>query len=440
MAASALNWVRQARNDWSPGATVVKVVLWPLQVLVSAPALLFMGALAAMLLRPPNVEVFPIDRLLFVVLIVGVLARAVVQKQTIRFPQRATWPMLALTGVALASVLSQPYENEAWSVLAGKFIVPFALFYLAQFVFTNETRFRQFEIFCLLILAYLSFTSIAFLVGARSLIFPHFILNESLGHHADRARGPMLQAVANGVSMNLLGLIALHAYKRASVRGAKIVLVLLSVPLAILATMTRAVWLSFAGTVVALIVLSKNQRTRRAGFALVILAAVGLVLGLSVSRFGKTLGDRLEERSPLEYRQAVYSGGWQMFLQHPFTGWGFHRMPAELPRFVDGYQEKELFPHNTYLELLVEHGVIGLALYVWLMWEMWQLGRSAVPCEDRNGFLDRDFHLLWPVLLAIYYLNAAVVVMSYQFVNGLLYTVAGMLAAQRERTETCQSC
>jgi hypothetical protein len=31
--------------------------------------------------------------------------------------------------------------------------------------------------------------------------------------------------------------------------------------------------------------------------------------------------------------------------------------------------------------------------------------------------------------------NAATVVMSYQFVNGLLFTIAGMLAAQRRRAE-----
>ena len=40
------------------------------------------------------------------------------------------------------------------------------------------------------------FTAVAFLLDARSLIFPRFILDESLGIHVDRARGPFLQAVA----------------------------------------------------------------------------------------------------------------------------------------------------------------------------------------------------------------------------------------------------
>jgi O-antigen ligase len=129
-----------------------------------------------------------------------------------------------------------------------------------------------------------------------------------------------------------------------------------------------------------------------------------------------------------------------MFLQRPLWGWGFHSMPVELPRHVSGYTEKLLYPHNTYLELLAEHGVAGLGLYLWLMWEMWRLGRGAIPVNEREGFLDRYFHRLWPILLGMYWVNAAVVVMSYQFVNGLLFTMAGMLAAQQRRAEVLERC
>jgi O-antigen ligase len=115
-------------------------------------------------------------------------------------------------------------------------------------------------------------------------------------------------------------------------------------------------------------------------------------------------------------------------------------MPGELPRHVSGYDEKVLYPHNTYLELLVEHGVVGLALYLWLMREMWRLGRGAIPADEKDGFLDSQFHRMWPILLAVYWVNAAMVVMSYQFVNGLLFAMAGMLAAQRRRAERHQSC
>jgi O-antigen ligase len=421
-------------------ARALKLALGPMQAMMAAPTLLFLAALTAMLLRHPDVRFYEIDRLAFALLVVGVVGRAVIFRERLFVMERATWPMIGLTLLALASVAGRPFDNETWSLLAAKCIVPFTLFHLARLVFTGEKRFRQFEIFALLVLAYLSFMAIAFLVGAHQLIFPRFILDESLGYHADRARGPLLQAVANGVSLNLLGLLAVHAYRRGSLRGLKAVLLLAAVPIAILATMTRAVWLSFAGAVLALIFLSGNRRLRRAGLGIVLVAGTGLAVSVCSNEFDGTLRDRLQELGPVEYREAVYAGGWEMFLERPLTGWGFNQMPAELPRHVSGYKEKLLYPHNTYLELLVEDGIVGLALYLWLMWELWRLGRGPVPAGERGGFLDAEFHRLWPILLGVYWVNAAVVVMNYQFVNGLLFTMAGMLAGQRWRAQASELC
>jgi putative inorganic carbon (hco3(-)) transporter len=438
MAASAL---ALRRNGMDFAGRAVGVALWPLHALTAAPVLLFLAALTAMLLRHPDVQFYEIDRVAFGLLVVSVACRAVVCRPPFLM-ERATWPMAGLTLLAVISVIGQPFDHEAWSLLASKFIVPFALFHFAGLVFTEEKHFRQFELFALIVLGYLSFTAIAFLGGARELIFPRFILDESLGFHADRARGPLLQAVANGVSLNILGVLALHAYRRAKSRGGRFALaaLLASAPIAILATMTRAVWMSFAGTVLALVFISKSRSLRRVclGLVLVGMFAVGVVLGSP--ELGGALTDRVGERGPVDYRAAVYAGGWQMFLERPLAGWGFHQMPDALPRYVSGYKEKVLYPHNTYLELLVEQGVPGLALYLWLMWELWRLGRGPVPAGGKKGFLDRQFYCLWPILLLVYWANAMMVVMSYQFVNGLLFTMAGMLAAQRRRARIWKLC
>ncbi len=411
----------------------IVVGLRPLQVLMMMPTALFLVALAAMLLRPPDVPFYEVDRVAFGLLAAGVMVRAVVMRQRLLVVERATWPMIGLTLMAVASVITGPFDQQTWSLLAAKFLVPFALFHLAGLVFREERRLRQFEMFSLVVLAYLCFTAIAFLVGAKSLIFPRFILDESLGYHVDRARGPLLQAVANGVSLNMLGVLALHAFLRGRIRGLKAALLLGSLPVAILATMTRAVWLSFAVSMGVLILRSHNRRLRRICVAVTIVGTVGLLIVLSFDDQRRALTDRLKESGPLDFREAVYAGGWQMFLEKPLTGWGVNQMPAELARHVSGYKEKELYPHNTYLELLVEHGVFGLALYAWLMWEIFRLGRGLIPRGDGKGFLNREFHAMWPVLLAIYWVNAALVVMNYHFVNGLLFTMAGMLAAQRRR-------
>ncbi len=411
----------------------LRMGLRPLQLWFSAPAFLFLAALTAMLLRHPDVPFYEIDRVALGILVLGVVGRAIVLRQPLLHMERATWPMLGLAFLAITSVSGQQCDHQTWSPLAAKFIVPFVLFHLAKSVFNNERSLRHFEVFALIVLSYLCFTSIAFLVDARSLIFPRFILDESLGYHADRARGPLLQAVANGVSLNLLGILAVHAFLRGRIRGLKAAVLLASVPLAILATMTRAVWISFAGTMMVLIFRTHDRRLQRICAGVALVAAAGLLIVLSSDDHRRALADRLEESGPVEFRRAVYSGGWQMFLEKPLTGWGVNQMPGELARHVSGYRQKELYPHNTYLEILVEHGVAGLALYVWLMWELVRLGRGRIPAAENAGFLNQRFHLIWPVLLGAYWVNAALVVMNYQFVNGLLFTMAGMLAAQKRR-------
>jgi len=69
-----------------------------------------------------------------------------------------------------------------------------------------------------------------------------------------------------------------------------------------------------------------------------------------------------------------------------------------------------------------------------------RLGRGPVPRGEQDGFLDVEFHRFWPILLGVYWINAALVVMNYQFVNAMLFAMAGMLAAQRRRAEVAGQC
>lgn len=166
--------VRRARSEFATDLFVGagQIVLRPLQALMAAPRLLFLVTLTAMLLRHPDVAFYQIDRVALGLLVVGVVGRTVLLRQKLFVTERVTWPLLGLTALALAGVIGQPFEPVAWNVLASKLLVPLVLFHLAGLVFTEEWHFRQFEVFALVVLAYLSFTAIAFLVGARALIFP----------------------------------------------------------------------------------------------------------------------------------------------------------------------------------------------------------------------------------------------------------------------------
>jgi O-antigen ligase len=414
-------------SDHSPLWIVAGLLLRPLHLGLAFPSILYVAAMTVFLFRPPDLFSFYADRIAFGILVFFVALRTMALRDRIPFFARLSLPMLGLLTLAVLRALREPFDAQNWSIIASKYIVPFALFHIAVLVFRGASQRKHFEVFVIVALAYLAFIAVAFLVDARALIFPRFILDESLGFHPDRARGPFLQAVANGVSLNILGILVLALPQKREIVVRVLWLVL---PLAVLATMTRAVWISFA---VSTLVLGFRMIERRlqAACILLILAGLlaGLAIGLSDHSLKAALWDRTGERGPVAARLAVYDAGWTMFQDRPFTGWSAGVMYAELARRMEGYHLRTFYVHNTYLALLVEFGVPGLALYGVLFFNLFRLSRHRPRGESGPV---ASLRKVWPILLSVFLFNAFFVDMAYQFVIGLVFTVAGMLCASEE--------
>ena len=259
----------------NPASVLIVLPLKVLHLWLSLPTFMFLAVLTAMLFRPPDLKSFPIDRVAFCALVLLLCLRLCINRQPVRtYP--ATRPLLALLLIGLWGALTQPYGPQAWSLFAAKWIVPFCLFHIAGLVFHDERSLRQLEIFLLMVLVYLSAISILWLIGAKSLIFPQFITDEGIGIHADRARGPFLQAVANGVCLNLLGLIALDSFRRRKLPWLVAAVLFFAVPLALLATKTRTVWISAALSVLVLAGFGSTPKLRRIALTWCVLATLGL--------------------------------------------------------------------------------------------------------------------------------------------------------------------
>ncbi len=420
----------------------LELLLRPLQAMTAEPAVLFLAALGLMLFHSPDFSFYSIDRVVFGLLVFVVFLRQCVLRQPLWVVGPVTWPMLGLVTLALLGALKQADSAEAWSLFAAKWFVPFVLYHLATIVFEDPASLRKFESFTWVVLAYLTFIAVCFLAGGKELIFPRYILDEGLGIHADRARGPFLQAVANGVALNLLAVIALDSFRRKRLTGCLAALLWITLPLAVMATRTRAVWLSFAGTILVLMFYSPSRRVRRTCLSLALAGSTALLLAYAFSPSqNNPLSDRLGERSPVDFRMAVYGAGWDMFQEKPILGWDTAGMQAELSRRISEFHQREFYFHNTYLEVLVRHGLLGLGLYGWLMVRLFRIGRKPMGATlpNHGGFLDEDFRSIWPLFLLVYFVNGALVVMNYQFVNGLVFTIAGMLTAQNRRLTAVSS-
>jgi O-antigen ligase len=161
-----------------------------------------------------------------------------------------------------------------------------------------------------------------------------------------------------------------------------------------------------------------------------VLSILALLVGTGEVRMG--VYDRLTDRDTAEFRLAAYQAGWKMIRDRPLTGWGAQGVRLEMENRLDGYRGNLTVVHNTYLEVLLEHGLIGFVLYIWIMVGLFKLGRCETSRpQSEEGTPQWPSRTLWTLLLGVYCVNACFVVMNYQFVNGLLFTWAGILARQR---------
>lgn len=427
MSSSATAWNADGRERaWA----LAGVVLWPLHLGIAFPSALYLLAMTVFLFRPPDVDFYHVDQIAFGLLVVLVGWRTLAMRERIPYVPWLTLPMFGLIVLAVFRALREPFDNQTWSMVASKFVVPFVLMHLAVLVFRGRQERKRFTVFVLLALSYLVFIAIAFLASAKNLIFPQFILDPSIGNHVARARGPFLQAVANGVSLNVLGILALVlAAKHRTV----VLLLWLLLPFAVLATMTRTVWIAFAASTIAIAIRVGDTCLRR---ACVIAAMIGLAVALSVGMSNgswiNVVRDRTEELGPVQVRVSVYEAGWAMFQERPLRGWTANRMYSELARRMEGYHMRAFYIHNTYLSLLIEFGLPGLLLYGILLVGLFRLARADLGDGVRQRGAVSNLRKAWPILLGVYLVNACFVDMVYQFVNGLMFTVAGMLYASRE--------
>jgi len=145
-----------------------------------------------------------------------------------------------------------------------------------------------------------------------------------------------------------------------------------------------------------------------------------------------------ETASSVYLRPVLAVLGWHMFLDHPLFGCGFDQYTYQhqdylADRSTDLVLEKArgYKPHNVFLAVLTETGLVGLGLFVALLalWvrDAWRLWRSAAAPPRA-----RQLGLLFLAALAAYLANGAFHHVAFiPMSNTLLFFLAGVTAAWR---------
>lgn len=286
--------------------------------------------------------------------------------------------------------------------LVVSFWAPAALYAVLRTSVIDGPAARRFLLVLACLGLYLSFTALMETLQVWALVFPRYISNPDLGLHYGRARGPMLNSVSLGVQLAACTAAAWLLIPRASramqlfwLGGCGVM------SLGVLLTMTRSTWAGLAAAAVTVICLQLPKPWRGPTFATTcVLGLLLLVVGKDALLELKREDSGAVSAHSAQQRLAFVQVSQQMLADNPLWGVGFGRYyDKKLPYLTDRRQWfelesiRDLHHHNTFLSVLVETGMLGLAAYlavlggfVWVGWRLAHDPRVEPDCR-RLGLL-----------------------------------------------------
>jgi putative inorganic carbon (hco3(-)) transporter len=330
---------------------------------------------------------------------------------------------------AYSALLSGTLSNHrAVYGLLDRLALPCLMFFVAPAAFATARQ-RSILLTTLVVTGgYLGLTALFETLGLRALVFPRYILDPAVGIHQDRARGPFVEAVANGMGLYACGVaaaIALVRWRRPRARIAAVAVLALCAT-GVVFTLTRAVWIASAAGTVAAIVTTPGLRRH-----LVPVAALAGVLVFATLLFVPGLSVRASAREsaqiPVWARLNTASAALHMIADRPLVGFGWGRfVPASGPYYTlhDDYPlyGEGLEVHNVFLARAVDLGLIGAAL--WLAGLIAAVGGATLTRGPPEAIALRAGLV---ALLVDWVVVANFGPLGYAFPNILLWTWAGVV-------------
>ena len=149
-------------------------------------------------------------------------------------------------------------------------------------------------------------------------------------------------------------------------------------------SLTRGVWLAYAG--VFLLCGALGGRSARLGVAL-----GGLVCGLIFFSAGDSVWERARTIFDFEAevniaRTQIWRANLDMIKERPLTGWGYGNYKQFRGPYYQRYAgtDHSGHAHNTFLQIWIATGLLGLAAFVFLLGSILHLGWRAVVVQ-RDG-------------------------------------------------------
>jgi O-antigen ligase len=355
---------------------------------------------------------------------------------------------IAFMGVlALSTFMHDWREDDFHSLrrLLFFFVLPFAMYWTARGAKMSPSAIRAAFVTFAVLGLYLAITGIAEKFGFWGIVFPRYVASPDYWEFYGRARGPLLNPVANGVLLCLGMCSSLVLWPGLKRRGQLLVVGALPIYAAgIFCTMTRSVWLGALVAVCVLIGLALPRNWRYASFAALILVG-GMTVAGKWENMQSFKRDKfvsvVDMQRSASLRPILATIAWRMFCERPVFGCGLGRYREACPaQLSDRSSELPLqaargfVQHNVFLALLTETGIAGAGLFVLLCtywaWNAWSLWRG-----QRTDVAKRQWGLLALAILAVFLVNGMFHDVSITpMMNMLVFFMAGVTRGARAAT------
>lgn len=184
---------------------------------------------------------------------------------------------------------------------------------------------------------------------------------------------------------------------------------------------------------IALVLLFGWQRARFRGMAIAVGSALCIVVVLSLipgtfqTRVKEIIQELRHERvdrpasTSTGYRLEFYRNTLSLIQKQPIFGYGTGGFPSAYAALVAGTgKTPSRNPHNEFMLITVQTGMIGLAAFLWLLWQQWRLAPQlptplerglaqglivmmVIICMLNSALLDHTEGLLYAWLTALLY-------------------------------------
>ncbi len=326
-------------------------------------------------------------RLLFLTFLLVLLLDKYYKKSPLA-PLSKTETLMAIFIVMLAinAILLSKRVPNSLKLATDAFFIPFLAYYVTRRFVKSETHFRQLS--QMLIALGLMLIGIALIER-----FSHSELLYRLKGPFDH-RNHFYVVMMSVFFMTLLYVIRYHSAPRQPVtlESACCWIILMMTPVLIIATWTRSNWLGFFAGVWGLLLFARHfipRGNKLATIGLVALLVPLLVIGFQAAVPEEALDSRIANQSTIYSRIGAWILQLQEGLRHPLFGIGFNDVRDLLANnhiYFMGVRSLSS-SHNCFLAFFTELGIVGLFLYLAILYSIIRAGlrrfRYSTRREDK---------------------------------------------------------